>query len=1455
MKRNLIIVLLALAALATRGAAQKDSFGCDVSPIVTPGREIGVHCSNVAAGETISADLVSVTPGEAGKLFHSIAVPRIASAHAIDAVRLSPLPDGSEVSALRVGAPGAYAVRIYRFGQLARLQLSSVSRFGLITVLSSTRDVYVPVDLTTYRVFRGNVDVVRTLKDGSERELRRAHDGLFDDDAEPIAQEQVVFAKGPDGSFAIASAWQDESIHTGISRVAYAQTDRPVYRPGDRVHIRAIVRDGVIGAYEIERKPVGVDVVQDEAQHPIAHRSLRPDAFGSVSTEVQLSSDATLGNYAVKVGDAEVASFSVEAYRKPEFTLDVQACEAHPIAGEIAHFKVHVAYLFGGTARDIKLHYRATEDYYIADWFGPFEYRGNRSDSRDTEGDASTDESGDATIAIPTKREGMDGNISLTVDARDESGRTVTQQAYVQVVRGTFHAIVEPSSWTGTMRKISTIRVRTLTYDGAPRANQALSVKIWKWHADRDRYDLVKMFDIATDRNGLGHFTFTPKGPGEYRYDAAGLDKRGDLVSSSSYQWVFDGRSDWAPQIATSRIVPAKTTFAPGEELRATLVLVAPARQAIVTVASDHITSHLVVPVHGRSASIVIDPPKDAEQAVLSACVPDASGVSCTQGTLYIDRPTKLLVRVTPDQEKYLPGQQAHMRLHVTDRNGNPVRAELSLGVVDEGIYAITEHGDIDPDTPFYQHVGEQTADASWWRPDGSGLALKVNAPKRSSLGGGGYLNAAYSSIASGSENGAPMVKAGVASDVYSVNSAGIAGVHVRSVFADTAYWAPSVVTDAHGDAVTSFTWPENVTTWRATAVAVTAATQFGIREADVLVHKPLVARLASPRFLRVGDSATITGIVHTESAGDRVRVQFDPGSLATPPPLATFAVDQTLRGFQTWNVYDGYVGNTKLSLRASDGVNSDGLELSLPLLGATALGHDRSAGGLIDRADVPVDLQGDELAGALHLSFAPSMMAELAQTLNVFDVYPYYCTEQTSSNGLVAAALMLAGAKQHQLHLPNDPKLVITKARAKLAELRHSDNAWGWWSGDSTSIFMTAYALYAQDAMNRATGVKNDAIVPSAARELAELLKSDSGYEATPDERALAAYALARTAPALLPANAFEALQSNPDAVTTAYLGLAAHEAHRDDVAENASQRLLGKAEANGGTLSWHDGEWTWRWWTDPIEATALAALLLHETGHEPQAQAALASVRENRRGDWWYTTLDTAIASMSIAEIEGPDATIDPDETVHVSVDGDVAATLHIASVAPDASDSTVVIPAERMRTAHHVTLERSGRGNLYWSSTFDTYLSPNAAAVASARAGIFEHLRAKAPSFTVMRTYSVNHSGPWRIGDEITCVVSLTSRDGAGYVTLEDPYPAGTEYQTAEGAGTTSWSGAQYLDDHAAFFFQSLYPGQTIRVAYRLRAITAGRFTAPGPSAFASYGPPVSAVGAGERVTILP
>ena len=85
----------------------------------------------------------------------------------------------------------------------------------------------------------------------------------------------------------------------------------------------------------------------------------------------------------------------------------------------------------------------------------------------------------------------------------------------------------------------------------------------------------------------------------------------------------------------------------------------------------------------------------------------------------------------------------------------------------------------------------------------------------------------------------------------------------VRKAFPDTAFWAPNIHTDTSGHARVTLTFPDSLTTWRATVRAITPDSKAGSAISRVLVRKNVIVRMGTPRFLLKGDEISIPVIVH----------------------------------------------------------------------------------------------------------------------------------------------------------------------------------------------------------------------------------------------------------------------------------------------------------------------------------------------------------------------------------------------------------------------------------------------------------------------------------------------------------------------------------------------------------------------------------------------------------------
>jgi uncharacterized protein YfaS (alpha-2-macroglobulin family) len=696
----------------------------------------------------------------------------------------------------------------------------------------------------------------------------------------------------------------------------------------------------------------------------------------------------------------------------------------------------------------------------------------------------------------------------------------------------------------------------------------------------------------------------------------------------------------------------------------------------------------------------------------------------------------------------------------------------------------------------------------------------------------------------------------GQTADVYNVGASQVSLEKLRSDFRDTAYWSPAIVTDAGGHAVASFDWPDSLTSFTASGVGVTQGADVGSGTANALVTKDFLVRLSTPRFLRRGDTARFVALAQGTRSAKTAQLRFSAPELGVADETSAVRFDANAGASKGWNVRaGGDLGSASLRLAGTSGALHDGMRVSLPVEASGTAEHERGAGALPYAAVVTLRLDRGTDAGDLRVDLAPSIVAQLLADVRLLQVYPYYCVEQTMSAALPAIYVERL-RKRTSLPAPDGPLPAEVAKRAvdRLAQLQHGDGSWGWWEHDAANPFMTAYALYGLAELARDGHPVPKYVLDRGAASLVKQIaaKGDTlalwggvqpGSEA--NTRAFMLYALADAKPAAVD----RAILTNTDAAAkelnsyaVAVLGLAHLKLGDREGAQPLLTELLKRVKDDGAYARWEGPGWHYRWEDDPIETTAYALRFVHAmNAGDPHVARAVSWLRAQQHGSWFATTKDTAAAIFAMSETIAPDSNeLQPHETVRVVLDGRTIKRVRIDAPVLSRADASVVVPARALRRGGTLRFEREGTGALYWSTDWTRYA----------------HAVTTTPTdapFHIARTLSAAEGNEWRVGDVVDVDVTVTADEDAQFVAIEDPLPAGLAYQPRQHESGDDWSGLQFFDDRVVFFASRLSRYQPLHLHYRLRATTAGTFTAPPPTAYAMYGPPSAAAGRAARITI--
>ena len=876
-----------------------------------------------------------------------------------------------------------------------------------------------------------------------------------------------------------------------IPAAAAVFTERGIYRPGEVVHAKAIVRTGALGALRVPAAGDSVRwVFQDRERGTLRDTVIAASPFGTADQTLPLSPDLPLGTYSVAVDlrrdgswvELARTAYRVAEYRPPEFLVSVTSDSAPHYANDTLVAIVEARYLFGApmgrakvdwtvrraTVFPWELNIPGTDGYTIGEsgWWWEDEPMERPTAEVAASGSDTLDGTGHVTLhaALGVPEKGRPARLRVEATVTDVNRQTVTAGTSTVLHPAAFYVGAKPGGdyfWkAGTPQEVGLIAV---TPEGRKLPGVAIRgiVVRREWHrVQRERGgldeqvgewvpDTVARCDVVSGAAAVP-CRFTPAQGGSYVVTFRAKDASGREASTSFYRWATG--KGWVPWEDETQfkmdVIPDKTTYNVGDT--ATVLFASPfaEAEAWITVEREGLLQQRRLRLTSGSTSIKL--------ALTEAYVPNAyvsivvaRGRSAPPGGIGDPgRPTirvgyaelrvtprvkRLKVEVEPLAAEYRPGDSARVRVRVRDAALRGQRSEVTLWAVDAGVLALTGYSTPDPIALIY-------------RPRGVALRLGSN-------------------LTAVAEQVLALEGVSIKGDEAPGGGGGLAGGDVlRSRFASVAFFLGSVVTDAQGTAIAVAKLPDNLTTFKVMAVAVTAGDRYGSGESSLLVTRPLLARPALPRFLRQDDQFT-AGIVVNQRAGGTPTVSVRARARGvTMDGLAQRSVTLAAgRGTEVRFAFkDTTTDSATFRFDVTDGKDSDAV-LSRLALKPAYFPRAHTAAGVVTTIDtVQITLPGDidparsQLVfgiGTTPLALVGGMYRELA-------VYPFDCSEQVSDEVLPLIALYRAGTIDGRSFAPKDAARQIAVAVAVLSRRQRPDGGIGLWAADDwTTPWLSAYA------------------------------------------------------------------------------------------------------------------------------------------------------------------------------------------------------------------------------------------------------------------------------------------------------------------------------------------------------------------------------------------------------------
>ncbi|MBK9241969.1 MAG: hypothetical protein IPL75_17375 [Acidobacteria bacterium] len=919
---------------------------------------------------------------------------------------------------------------------------------------------------------------------------------------------QFIVTAEKDGDVAYVGSDWNEGIHPWAFDLQYAIeeatpllrgsvfTDRGVYKPGEEIHVKAIVRSDTPNG--IRALPAGTALsvrTHDSRDRLVDERTIRLNTWSSAEWTWAVPAASALGNYRVEVEWPEAGApaavdgtrqtnylrtiggdFLVAAYRKPDFRVDATLTADAPIAGATLRASATAQYLFGSALASRPIRWTVTRQ---PEYGVPASIRNRYPEERFDFGAPARNLPSDVTVAGDTAAVDAAGLFSTTVtldrtadlalrytfeaEVEDVSRQRIANRASLVIHPAAFYVGLGVRDRFVNASDGASVAVVAADVNGraVPGAQVTVALIREQWNSVRTAQG-QGFYEWETTRTEVpaGSWTVTtgaepvnlaipvPEG-GSYVIRATAQDAEGRSTrTESAFYSLGSGYTAWQ-RFDHNRITltPERQTWKVGERARVMIESPWDTATALLTVEREGVRSHQRFTLTSTQQTVEIPITEDEIPNIYVSVLLIRGRTSNDFGQDGSD-PGKPAFRLGYTQLKV---EDATKRLSVAVSADRPEyrpasSARVSVKVADAASRGVASEVTLwAVDYGVLSLTGYQAPDVASAVYQAKALQVmtadsrqrivsrRVLTPKGADAGGGGGLE------------------------------------NVRQDFRPLAFWLGSVVTNADGTATTEVKLPDSLTTYRILAVAGDTASRFGSGSAEMKVSKPVTMLGAFPRFLSLGDTATFGAVVtNTLTAGGDARVTIRSLDPSIVEVTGSAAQNLTLAAGGSANVRFAAaarrVGLARLQMTVTLGANTDAFEATVPVTALTRLETSAAFGDTTDRSAIPFEVPAGvaPTTGSLSIDWASTAMVGLGTGARYLVNYPYGCAEQKAS---AAMAFLLAADLGSAFSLgeinPADYRARAVRLLQELATFQATDGGFSLWPGMGSDPYLTGYILH----------------------------------------------------------------------------------------------------------------------------------------------------------------------------------------------------------------------------------------------------------------------------------------------------------------------------------------------------------------------------------------------------------
>jgi len=494
---------------------------------------------------------------------------------------------------------------------------------------------------------------------------------------------------------------------------AYIYTQQPVYKPGQEVNLKAIFRIKKGNEFLNEPDSKFTISVKSPKNNEVYSGEATTNEFGTISVSFLLDNEADLGYYSIIFTKDEISyygSFSVEEYKKPEYKVNVTTDRKQYADGDTILTTVSADYYFGSPVKNATVQVNIYRQYFWRPWWYWSEWSwfyksfsskisfGGRDELIYQESGVLNEEGKFKLSYQLNSDKKYDYQYIISAQVTDASRRAITGSTEALVTRGSFTISTMPEKYF--IQQGNNVKIKVNASDFSDKPVQTNFRVIINYPDDPKSMRMKSLSDTLfakTNEAGSAVVTFNPKNDrvGYYNYRIIAFDEKGREIEAASSFYVGDANNYYYQRTNEGlEIITDKDSYEKGDSLIAYIFLPDDQQELLLTYETNKILYYKKLKPAGKSFEIrekLTDKFSPSFNISINF-IKDRMLYQTTKLIGVLAKDKFLNISVIPSKEIYKPGDKAEYEIIVKDFHGNPVKeTELSLGIVDESVYAVKE--------------------------------------------------------------------------------------------------------------------------------------------------------------------------------------------------------------------------------------------------------------------------------------------------------------------------------------------------------------------------------------------------------------------------------------------------------------------------------------------------------------------------------------------------------------------------------------------------------------------------------------------------------------------------------------------------------------------------------------------------------------------------------------------